>query len=127
MQRRWFTSVSFQLCLLVSLILLGLGALITLTPELGERTFGFDGHSDGFQLVAGMRTAYLSLIVLLLAVARERRALGIFLTTLALNPLGDFVTVLATPGSNSWNASVHLPGLVITLLLGSYLLRKYLW
>lgn len=126
MQRQRYSSLPFKLCLLVSMILLGLGALITLTPELGERAFGLDGYSDGFQLVAGMRTSYLGFIVLLLTVAKERRALGILLTSLALNPLGDFLTVLLTPTGNFWNAAVHLPGFMVTLLLGGYLLRKHL-
>lgn len=126
MQRQAYSSPSFMLCLLVSMILLGLGALITLTPESGERAFGLDGYSSGFQLVAGLRTSYLGFIVLLLTLADERRALGILLISLALNPLDDFLTVLAAPGGNFWDAAVHLPGFVVTLLLGGYLLRKYL-
>lgn len=124
MQRRWSASLPFRFCLLVGLILLGLGALIALAPELGKRAFGFAGHSDGFQLVAGVRTSYLGLVVLLLAVARERRALGILLTSLALNPLADFLIVLTLPSSSFWGAAVHLPGMVITLALGVYLLKS---
>ncbi len=126
MQRQGYSSLPFKLCLLVSMILLGLGALITLAPELGECAFGFDGQNDGFQLVAAVRTSYLGFIVLLLTVAKERRALGILLTSLALNPLVDFLTVLAVPTGNFWNAAVHLPGFMVTLLLGGYLLRKHL-
>jgi len=124
MRRQWSTSLPFRLCLLVGLILLGLGALITLAPELGERAFGLGEHSDGFQRVAGVRTSYLGLVVLLLAVVRERRALGILLTSLALNPLADFLIVLTSPSSSFWDAAVHLPGMVITMALGVYLLKS---
>jgi len=122
----WRTSIPFALCLGVSGLLLGIGFLITLAPEMGERAFGLhiEGNSYGFHYATGVRTAYFGLLIMLLTWLGQRRALALVLTTLAIAPLGDFLIVLASPGASFIAAAVHVPGIVILLGMGSYLRRS---
>jgi hypothetical protein len=121
----WWGWLPAGLCLLFSLFLVGVGVVLLVDPEAGERLFGFGdtgGTANGFLLATGVRQAYLGVLVLILWWARQWRALGILLLSLVAIPGADFLITLAAVQAGLTTAVEHLLGLAV-LPLGVYVLR----
>jgi hypothetical protein len=121
----WWGWLPAGLCLLFSLFLVGVGVVLLVDPEAGERLFGFGdtgGTANGFLPATGVRQAYLGVLVLILWWARQWRALGILLLSLVAIPVADFLITLAAVQAGLTTAVEHLLGLAV-LPLGVYVLR----
>jgi hypothetical protein len=115
----------FGLCVAFGLFLVGVGVVLLVDAEAGERLFGFGdtgGTANGFLFATGARQTYLGVLVLGLLWAGQWRALGILLLTLPAVPVADSLITLTAAGSGSHAAAEHLLGLVV-LPLGVYVLR----
>ncbi|WP_433681094.1 DUF4267 domain-containing protein [Nocardia sp. CA-119907] len=102
----------------------GVGYLVA--PDSMAPDFGLPdwprGEAAGFLNIKGVRDVVTGLIVLALLAARERRALGVAMVTIALIPTGDMLTILVRHGSTATAIGVHgltaaLVGATAALLL----------
>ncbi|MFC9929558.1 DUF4267 domain-containing protein [Streptomyces sp. NPDC127190] len=106
------------------LFILWFGTEFILIPETQAPGFGLpswpSGDGGGFLIVKGIRDVVLALVLAVLLVTGQRRALGWVLTVEALAAYGDMATVLAHHGSVATALGVH--GLTATLMVVNGLL-----
>lgn len=101
------------------LFILWFGVEFILSPETTAPGFGLpswpSGDGGGFLIVKGIRDVVLALVLGILLVTGNRRALGWVLLVEALAAYGDMTTVLAHQGSVATALGVH--GLTATLMV----------
>jgi hypothetical protein len=106
------------------LFILYIGVSFVLTPETSAPGFGLPGwpagDGDGFLTLKGIRDIVSGLVLGVLLLTGQRRALGWVLLVEALIPFGDMITVLAHGGSATVALSVH--GLTAALIVVTGLL-----
>ncbi|KOV59611.1 small membrane hydrophobic protein [Streptomyces sp. NRRL WC-3618] len=106
------------------LFVLWFGTEFILSPETTAPGFGLpnwpSGDGGGFLIVKGIRDVVLALVLGVLLVTGNRRALGWALLVGALAAYGDMTTVLAHHGSVATALGVH--GLTGTLMVVNGLL-----
>ncbi|WP_405774732.1 DUF4267 domain-containing protein [Streptomyces sp. NBC_01538] len=106
------------------LFILWFGTEFILSPETTAPGFGLpswpSGDGGGFLIVKGIRDVVLALVLGVLLVTGNRRALGWALLVGALAAYGDMTTVLAHHGSVATALGVH--GLTGTLMVVNGLL-----
>ena len=106
------------------LFILWFGTEFILSPETTAPAFGLpnwpSGDGGGFLIVKGIRDVVLALVLGVLLVTGNRRALGWALLVGALAAYGDMTTVLAHHGSVATALGVH--GLTGTLMVVNGLL-----
>ena len=110
------------------LFILWFGTEFILSPETTAPNFGLpswpSGDGGGFLIIKGIRDVVLALVLVILLVTGQRRALGWVLLVEALAAYGDMSTVLAHHGSVATALGLH--GLTATLMVvnGLLILRE---
>ncbi|MFF0747944.1 DUF4267 domain-containing protein [Streptomyces sp. NPDC004267] len=106
------------------LFILWFGTEYILSPEIPAPGYGLpswpSGDGGGFLVVKGIRDVVMALVLGVLLVTGQRRALGWALMVEALAAYGDMANVLAHHGSVGTALGVHC--LTATLMLGNGLL-----
>ncbi|MFB6815933.1 DUF4267 domain-containing protein [Streptomyces sp. NPDC056347] len=106
------------------LFILWFGTEFILSPETTAPGFGLpswpSGDGGGFLIVKGIRDVVMALVLAVLLVTGQRRALGWVLLVEALAAYGDMTTVLSHHGSTATAFGVH--GLTATLMVANGLL-----
>ncbi|MCM2415366.1 DUF4267 domain-containing protein [Streptomyces sp. RKAG290] len=106
------------------LFILWFGMEFILSPETTAPGFGLptwpSGDGDGFLIIKGIRDVVLALVLGVLLVTGQRRALAWALLVEALAAYGDMATVLAHHGSLATALGVHC--LTATLMVANGLL-----
>ncbi|MFE7462485.1 DUF4267 domain-containing protein [Streptomyces sp. NPDC057499] len=106
------------------LFILWFGTEFILSPEATAPGFGLpswpSGDGGGFLIVKGIRDVVMALVLAVLLVTGQRRALGWVLLVEALAAYGDMTTVLSHHGSTATAFGVH--GLTATLMVANGLL-----
>ncbi|MEW2116294.1 DUF4267 domain-containing protein [Streptomyces sp. NPDC005474] len=109
------------------LFILWFGTEFILSPETAAPGFGLpswpSGDGGGFLIVKGIRDVVLALVLGVLLVTGNRRALGWALLVGALAAYGDMTTVLAHHGSVATALGVHC--LTATLMAANGLLMLH--
>ncbi len=96
-------------------LLVGLGLLYGLAPEWIEHLYGLtipEQNHYGMHYAVGVRDGVYGLLLLVLTVQEQRRALITAIGLAILLPLGDAAIVLFHEGAGLLAASPHLAGLV---------------
>ncbi|WP_433728115.1 DUF4267 domain-containing protein [Nocardia sp. CA-129566] len=97
--------------LLGAAFIMAVGCGYLLAPDSMAPNFGLPdwprGEATGFLNIKGVRDIVTGLIVFALIAARQRRAAGIALVTIALMPTGDMLTILLRHGSTATAIGVH--------------------
>lgn len=76
-----------------------------------------EGGNYAFHSIKGIRDLFSGLIIVILALMRQRQALAIVLGVGSIIPLTDMVIVLTNPGAIRSAAWIHGATVVIALLL----------
>ncbi|MFF4188528.1 DUF4267 domain-containing protein [Streptomyces sp. NPDC001691] len=101
------------------LFILWFGTEFILSPQTTAPGFGLpswpSGDGGGFLVIKGMRDVVMALVLGVLLVTGQRRALGWVLLVEALAAYGDMTTVLSHHGSVATALGVH--GLTATLMV----------
>ncbi|MFJ9854410.1 DUF4267 domain-containing protein [Streptomyces sp. NPDC101150] len=104
------------------------GTDFVLTPEAVAPTFGLpswpSGDGGGFLIVKGIRDIGGGLVLGVLLLTGQRRALGWALLTEAFMPFGDMTNVLAHDGSATAAFGVHGLTAVLMVITGLLTLRE---
>ncbi len=119
--------VPFLLAGAVGASLVGIGLVLLVDPKAGERAFGKDPDGEGdhtFHRATGVREAYLGALILLLALLRERRALGALLLAASVVPAADFLLALKAHGGSLVKALRHAPSVPLVVALGLHFLGR---
>ncbi|WP_433197143.1 DUF4267 domain-containing protein [Nocardia sp. CA-107356] len=107
--------------------ILGIGGGYLVAPESMAPNFGLPdwprGAAVGFMNVKGVRDTVTGLILFALLAARQRRALGVAMVTIALIPTGDMLTILIRRGSTATAIGVHGLTAALVASTGALLLR----
>ncbi len=112
---------------LVGLVLVFIGARFLLTPEAAERGFGVrfnEGGNYAFHFIKGIRDLFTGVLIVVLAVRRQRQALALVLGWGAVVPLADMLIVLTNPQAIRSAAWIHGVTIVILLVLAALLVAS---
>ncbi|GLY66602.1 DUF4267 domain-containing protein [Amycolatopsis taiwanensis] len=105
-----------------------IGVSYVLTPETIAPGFGLShwplGDGDGFLILKGIRDIVSGLVLTVLLLIGQRRALGWVLLVEALTPIGDMTNVLAHHGSATVAFSVHGLTAALIVITGLLTLRE---
>jgi hypothetical protein len=110
------------------LFILWFGTEFILSPATTAPTFGLpswpSGDGGGFLIIKGIRDVVLGLVLGVLLVTGQRRALGWVLLVEALAAYGDMTTVLAHHGSVATALGVHCLTATLMVVNGLLMLRE---
>ncbi|HLS76667.1 MAG TPA: DUF4267 domain-containing protein [Nocardia sp.] len=122
------TRIATALALLGAAFILYIGISYLVTPESIAAGFGLPaqptGDAVGFLDIKGVRDTVCGVLILALLATRQRFALGVALSALALIPLGDMLTVLRWDGSTATALGVHGFTAVLVAATGALLLTE---
>ncbi|MFD2352303.1 DUF4267 domain-containing protein [Nonomuraea ferruginea] len=111
-----------------ALFILYIGVSYVLTPETSAPTFGLpdwpSGDGGGFLILKGIRDIGSGLVLGVLLVTGQRRALGWVLLTMAVIPFGDMANVLAHHGSVAAAFGIHGLTSALVAVTGLLMLRE---
>ncbi|MFD4901089.1 DUF4267 domain-containing protein [Streptomyces sp. NPDC058411] len=110
------------------LFILWFGTEYIVSPETAAPTFGLpswpSGDGGGFLIIKGIRDVVLALVLGILLVTGNRRALGWALLVEALAAYGDMTNVLAHHGSVSTALGIHCLTATLMVVNGLLILRE---
>ena len=118
---------SFYIVLLTGLLLLFIGARFLLSPQTAELAYGIHIHTGDFSFhyIKGIRDIFSGLLVIVLLLAKEYRALGLALLCATIVPAGDFFIVLSHADFEVNKLYPHISAIIICVVFGVYYLRSY--
>ncbi|MFB6837878.1 DUF4267 domain-containing protein [Streptomyces sp. NPDC056361] len=116
------------LAVLSGLFLLYTGASFLLAPQVTAAGFGVpvwpQGGGEGFLMVKGMRDIGFGLVILVLQLAGQRKALGMAMAAMAVVPVGDMTIVLSHGGPAATAYGVHGLAAAVVAVTAGMLLRE---
>jgi hypothetical protein len=116
-------NIAFWVTLLTGLGLIFIGGRFLLSPAVAEAGFGIDVPTDGnysFHYIKGIRDIFSGLIIVVLLMARQYRALGLLLLCAAIIPMADLMIVLSRPDYETSKLYPHGIAIVIAIVCGLY-------
>ncbi|QBJ85233.1 DUF4267 domain-containing protein [Chryseobacterium gleum] len=119
------TRISYIISFLTGIGLLFIGLRFLISPVKAEFDFGIftNTHKDySFHYIKGARDIFSGILLLLLVLAKQKKALGIALLSATVVPLGDFMIVMGKNGSDWQHAIAHLIAIAICIITGPALL-----
>ncbi|WP_278353001.1 DUF4267 domain-containing protein [Chryseobacterium gleum] len=119
------TRISYIISFLTGIGLLFIGLRFLISPVKAEFDFGIftNTHKDySFHYIKGTRDIFSGILLLLLVLAKQKKALGIALLSATVVPLGDFMIVMGKNGSDWQHAIAHLIAIAICIITGPALL-----
>ncbi|SDQ64727.1 Cupin domain protein [Chryseobacterium soldanellicola] len=111
------TAIAF----LTGLGMIFLGARFLLSPEIAETGYGLHFNEQGdysFHYIKGIRDLFSGLIICLLVLSKQRKALGIILLTGTMIPLMDMFIVLSKDYNDIVQAIPHISAIIICAVTG---------
>jgi quercetin dioxygenase-like cupin family protein len=119
------TRICYIISFLTGIGLLFIGLRFLISPVKAEFDFGIftNTHKDySFHYIKGSRDIFSGILLLLLVLAKQKKALGIALLSATVVPLGDFMIVMGKNGSDWQHAIAHLIAIAICIITGPALL-----
>jgi quercetin dioxygenase-like cupin family protein len=121
------TKICYIISILTGVGLLFIGLRFLVSPVQAEFDFGIftNTHADySFHYIKGIRDIFSGILLLTLAISKERKALGLALLCATIVPLGDFLIVIGTGGTDWQHSIAHLIAIAICLIIGPILLMQ---
>jgi hypothetical protein len=115
------TRISYIVAFLLGIGMIFIGARFLIVPEAATAGFGiqFDSHNDySFHQVKGIRDIFSGLLICVLVLLKERRALGITLLAGAIIPTMDMSIVLSKTYNGVQQAIPHISAIIICIVFG---------
>lgn len=123
MTQKIATTIAF----LTGLGMIFIGARFLLAPETAEAGYGirFIAHGDySFHYIKGIRDLFTGLLICILALAKQTKALGITLAVGTIIPVVDMLIVLSKPYNGIAQAIPHITAIIICAVYGIILLTR---
>lgn len=108
----------------IMLVFIGIRFLVS--PQAGETGFGIDvaeGGNFSFHYIKGIRDLTFGLLMLVLLLCREYRALGMLSLVSAVIPATDFMIVWSAPAHHTGSLIPHLIAVVLCIVMGFLFLK----
>lgn len=121
------TKISYAIAFLTGLGLIFLGARFLLSPEVAEAGFGIHFNEQGdysFHYIKGIRDIFSGLLMCVLVLMKERRALGVTLLAGTMIPVNDMLIVLSKSYNGVPQAMPHIIAIIICSVFGIILLAS---
>ena len=113
---------------LIALAIIFIGARFLLDPDTAAKGYGLpvivEGDALGFLFAKGVRDIVPGLVVIVLLLADQKMAAGLFLLVAALIPIGDMAIVLHQGGPPAIAFGVHGATAVLLLVVGAGLVLR---
>ena len=119
------TKISYVVAFITGLGLIFLGARFLLSPEIAEAGYGIRFNEQGdysFHYIKGIRDLFSGLLICVLVLMNERRALGITLLAGTMVPVADMLIVLHKSYNGVQQAMPHISAIIICFVFGIILL-----
>ncbi|GAB2702076.1 DUF4267 domain-containing protein [Mucilaginibacter koreensis] len=117
--------ISMALAFLTGLGMLFIGTRFLLAPETAEAGYGihFNEHADySFHYIKGIRDVFSGLLICLLVLTKQPKALGITLAAGTLIPIADMLIVLSKNYNGIVQAIPHMAAIMVCATVGAILL-----
>jgi hypothetical protein len=117
--------VSIAIAFLTGLGMIFIGTRFLLAPEIAGAGYGihFNAHGDySFHYIKGIRDVFIGLIICILVLTRQTKALGITLAVGTIIPTVDMLIVLRKDYTGIAQAIPHISAIIICAVIGAILL-----
>jgi hypothetical protein len=119
------TRISYIIAFLLGLGMIFLGARFFISPEVATAGYGIRFNSQGdysFHYIKGIRDVFSGLVICVLVLLNERRALGVTLLAGTMIPVTDMLIVLSKSYNGVLQALPHIIAILICAVFGIVLL-----
>lgn len=119
--------ICIALAFLTGLGMLFIGVRFLLAPETAEAGYGIHFNAQGdysFHYIKGIRDVFSGLLICLLVLTRQPRALGITLAAGTIIPVADMLIVLSQPYNGVAQAVPHICAIMVCAVAGTILLMR---
>jgi hypothetical protein len=119
------TRISYIIALLLGMGMIFLGARFFISPEAATVGYGIHFNAQGdysFHYIKGIRDIFSGLVIGVLVLMKERRALGITLLAGTMIPVTDMLIVLSKSYNGVLQALPHIIAIIICAVFGIVLL-----
>lgn len=117
--------MAITIAFLTGLGLIFLGARFILSPETAEAGYGICFNEQGdysFHYIKGIRDLFTGLIICILVLAKQTKALGITLLVGTIIPIVDLLIVLNKDYNGITPAISHISAIIICFIFGIFFL-----
>jgi hypothetical protein len=117
--------ISITIAFLTGLGMIFIGTRFLLAPEIAEAGYGihFNAHGDySFHYIKGIRDVFTGLLICILVLTKQTKALGITLTVGTIIPTIDMLIVLSKDYTGIVQAIPHISAIIVCAVAGTTLL-----
>jgi hypothetical protein len=117
--------ISITIAFLTGLGMIFIGTRFLLAPEVAEAGYGlhFNPHGDySFHYIKGIRDVFTGLLICVLILAKQTKALGITLAVGTIIPTVDMIIVLTKNYNGIAQAIPHISAIIVCAVIGTILL-----
>jgi hypothetical protein len=117
--------ISIAIAFLTGLGMIFIGARFLLAPEVAEAGYGihFNNYADySFHYIKGIRDLFTGLVICILIITKQIKALGITLAVGTIIPTVDMLIVFSKDYNGIAQAVPHISAIIVCALVGTILL-----
>jgi hypothetical protein len=117
--------ISITIAFLTGLGMIFIGARFLLAPEIAEAGYGIHFNAQGdysFHYIKGIRDVFTGLLICILLLAKQTKALGITLVVGTIIPVVDMLIVLSKDYNGVAQAIPHISAIIVCAVIGTILL-----
>ena len=119
--------ISIAIAFLTGLGMIFIGARFLLAPETAEAGYGIHFNNLGdysFHYIKGVRDVFSGLVICILVLTRQIKALGITLAVGTIIPVADMLLVLSKDYNGIAQAIPHISAVIVCAAVGTILLMS---
>lgn len=117
--------ISIAIAFLTGLGMVFIGARFLLAPETAEAGYGIHFNNQGdysFYYIKGIRDVFSGLVICILILTNQTKALGITLAVGTIIPVADMLIVLSKDYNGIAQAIPHISAIIVCAVVGIILL-----
>jgi hypothetical protein len=117
--------ISIAIAFLTGLGMIFIGTRFLLAPEIATAGYGihFSAHGDySFDYIKGIRDVFSGLLICILVLTKQTKALGITLAVGTIIPIVDMLIVLSKDYNGIAQAIPHISAIIVCAVAGTILL-----
>jgi hypothetical protein len=119
--------ISIAIAFLTGLGMVFIGTRFLLAPEVAEAGYGLHFNNQGdysFHYIKAVRDVFSGLVICLLILSKQTKALGITLAVGTIIPTADMLIVLSKDYNHIAQAIPHISAIIVCAVAGTMLLIK---
>jgi hypothetical protein len=117
--------ISITIAFLTGLGMIFIGTRFLLSPEIAEAGYGIHFNANGdysFHYIKGIRDIFTGLLICMLILTNQTKALGLTLALGTIIPTVDMVIVLSKDYTSLVQAIPHISAIIVCAVIGTVLL-----